>query len=88
MRNNNMSKEMMMQRVREAAFALIDIGLYLDTHPDDEKAMDYYNKYQQINKDVRRAYESTFGPLTSNTVDTCDGWTWVRDPWSWEGGCN
>lgn len=84
---NMNEKESMMQAVREAAFAMIDIGLYLDSHPCDEKAMDYYNKYQQINKEVRREYEDRFGPLTSNGVNTCDGWTWVRDPWPWEGGC-
>ena len=85
---NMNEKESMMQAVREAAFAMIDIGLYLDLHSCDEKAMDYYNKYQQINKEVRREYEDRFGPLTSNGVNTCDGWTWVRDPWPWEGGCN
>ena len=84
---NQMGKEKMMQRVREAAFALIDIGLYLDSHPNDENAMDYYNRYQQINREVRREYEQMYGPLTSNGVDTSDGWTWVRDPWPWEGGC-
>lgn len=85
--HNKMNRETMMQRVREASFALVDIGLYLDTHPDDEKAMDYYNKYQQINKEVRRAYEDSYGPLTSKGVNTEYGWTWVRDPWPWEGGC-
>ena len=82
-----MNRETLLQRVRETEFALVDIGLYLDTHPRDEKAMDYYNKYQQINKELRREYENNFGPLTSNGVDTNDGWTWVRDPWPWEGRC-
>ena len=88
MRNNNMSREMMMQRVREAAFALIDIGMYLDTHPDDEKAMDYYNKYQQMYKEAVRDYEEHFGPIRVNGVNTCDGWTWTEGPWPWEGGCS
>ncbi len=83
----NVSKEKLMQRFRETSFALIDIGLYLDTHPRDEKAMDYYNKYQQINKEIRRDYEAAYGPITFRGVDTGDGWTWVRDPWPWEGGC-
>ncbi len=78
----------MMQAVRESTFALIDTGLYLDTHPDDDKALAYYDKYREINKDVCREYEQCFGPLTIKGVDTCDGWTWVRDPWPWEGGCD
>ncbi len=81
-------KERMLQTVRETGFALIDVGLYLDTHPDDDKAMDYFNKYQQMHKEAKREYEKHFGPLTIRGVDTCDGWSWVRDPWPWEGGCN
>ena len=60
MKNQN-ERECLMQNVREAAFALIDIGLYLDSHPEDEQALDYYNKYQEINKEVRREYEKNFG---------------------------
>lgn len=82
------SKEKKMQAVREAAFALIDIGLYLDSHPDDKNALDYFNKYQQINREVRCEYEETYGPITVSGVNTCDGWTWTQDPWPWEGGCN
>lgn len=84
---NRINKEALLQNIRESGFALVDIGLYLNTHPKDEKAMDYYNKYQQINKELRREYEKNFGPLKMTEVDTCDGWTWVRDPWPWEGGC-
>lgn len=81
------SKKQMLQTISEVSFALVDIGLYLDTHPNDEKAMDYYNKYQQINKELRREYEKNYGPLTSNGVNTMDGWTWTKEPWPWEGGC-
>lgn len=81
-------KESMMQTVRETGFALLDISLFLDTHPNDEKAMDYYNKYQQMNKEARREYERNFGPLNLNSVDTCNGWTWTQEPWPWEGGCS
>ena len=81
-------KENMMQTVRETGFALLDISLFLDTHPNDEKAMDYYTKYQQMNKEARREYEKNFGPLTLSSVDTCNGWTWTQEPWPWEGGCS
>ena len=43
MNNSMMSKKKMMQFVRETGFAMLDAGLYLDTHPCDDKAMDYYN---------------------------------------------
>lgn len=88
MNNNMISREKAMQFVRETCFAVLDIGLYLDTHPCDEKAMDYYNKYQQMHKDAVRDYEKNYGPITMSGVNTCDGWTWTEGPWPWEGGCN
>ena len=40
--NTMISREKAMQYVQETCFAVLDAGLYLDTHPCDEKAMDYY----------------------------------------------
>ena len=37
------SKKAQMKIVRETGFAMLDAALYLDTHPKDEKAMDYFN---------------------------------------------
>lgn len=85
--NSMMSQEKALQFVRETCFAVLDIGLFLDTHPCDEKAMDYYNKYQQMHKEAVRNYEEHYGPLTIDGVNTCDGWTWTEKPWPWEGGC-
>lgn len=83
-----MSKEQKMQAVRETGFALIDAGLFLDTHPCDEKALDYFSKYQQMHKEAVRDYENHCGPITISGVNTCDGWTWTDGPWPWEGGCS
>ena len=58
MNNSMMSKKKMMQFVRETGFAMLDAGLYLDTHPCDDKAMDYYNKYQQMHKEAVHDYEN------------------------------
>ena len=52
--NTMISREKAMQYVQETCFAVLDAGLYLDTHPCDEKAMDYYNKYQQMYKEAVR----------------------------------
>lgn len=88
MNNPVMSEQKMMQFVRETGFAVIDAGLYLDTHPCDESAMDYFNKYQKMHEEAVHDYEKNFGPITVNGVQTCDGWTWTEGPWPWEGGCS
>ena len=88
MENKMISKKKAMQFVRETGFAVLDASLYLDTHPCDEKAMDYYNKYKHMYKEAARDYEKNYGPLRLTGVNTCDGWTWTQGPWPWEGGCD
>ena len=52
MNQNRHSKHQKMTAVREAGFCMIDAGMYLDTHPCDGKAMDYFNRYQQMYKEA------------------------------------
>ena len=37
-------------------FAIIDIGLYLDTHPEDERALCLHRKYSRILKDFKARF--------------------------------
>lgn len=76
-----------MQFVRETGFAMLDAGLYLDTHPCDDAALDYFNKCRQMHNDAVCDYEKNCGPLTIGGVNTDNGWTWTEEPWPWEGGC-
>lgn len=75
----------LLKRVYETGFALDDVGLYLDTHPADRDAMNYYRYAQKLNQEAIRAYEEVHGPLMMNRV-TADKWNWIQDPWPWEGG--
>lgn len=88
MNQNRHSKHQKMTAVREAGFCMIDAGMYLDTHPCDGKAMDYFNRYQQMYKEAVCDYEKHCGPLFLTGIDTNDGWTWTDEPWPWEGGCS
>lgn len=75
----------LMRNVYETGFALDDILLYLDTHPTDQEAMAYYRYAQQANREAVRAYEQVYGPLMITRV-TSDDWSWISNPWPWEGG--
>jgi len=81
----NMTEEAMLRKVYETGFALDDIILYLDTHPMDMDAMNYYQFMRQANEEAVRAYEQMFGPLMANRV-MGGTWSWLDDPWPWEGG--
>lgn len=75
-------KEELMKKIMAYKFAINDMSLFLDTHPDDEKALKYHNDYVcEFNK-LTEQYENEFGPLTFETE--MDSWKWVSDRWPWE----
>ena len=83
------SREMLLKTINEVSFAVDDIKLYLDTHPEDEKALAYYRDKVMVRNEALKEYASCFGPLTIDTADDNCGrsWEWVMQPWPWEGGC-
>lgn len=65
-------------------FALIETGLFLNTHPTDEKALAYFNKLTEERKNAHENYTKNCGPLTLFDGDTKSSWDWVKTPWPWE----
>ena len=83
----NASREAMLLQVDQAGLAVVDANLYLDTHPCDAAAINYYNQMAQAYRDAADAFEAQFGPLTASASNDTAYWSWVNDPWPWEGGC-
>ena len=83
-----LSRSQMLQYINEVSFAVNDISLYLDTHPCDQEAMEYYQKHVAMRKEALRDYAKHYGPLTIDTANDADSdsWEWVMQPWPWEGG--
>ncbi|MBQ8563035.1 MAG: spore coat protein CotJB [Firmicutes bacterium] len=79
-----MNREEMLRKVQEADFVLYDVGLFLDTHPGCQAALEFFDKYQKVYTEAVADYEAQFGPLVAFDVDTTQGWTWVQGPWPWE----
>ena len=36
---NNVTQKEMLSKIKEYQFSIIELGLYLDTHPEDERAL-------------------------------------------------
>ena len=75
----------LLRKVYEASFAVDDVILYLDTHPDDQDALNYYQYVSELRKQAMDAYEAQCGPLMIDEVRSDNYWTWVNNPWPWEG---
>lgn len=74
----------LMQQIFESEFMVIELGLYLDTHPDCAKGLAEYHKYRSSYEMHRAEYEREYGPLTIYSVNSENYWTWINDPWPWE----
>ncbi len=68
------------------AFALQETALYLDGHPSDKRALDYYEKTKADYESELKKYECSNGPLTlsSNEIIKNGTWQWVNTPWPWQ----
>lgn len=65
------------------AFAIQELALYLDTHRDDQEALDLYHGYQRMYAEGTKTYEKMCGPLNHNTLSE-GAYRWLDDPWPWE----
>ena len=79
-------KELLMRQIMEAGFAMDDVALFLDTHPENQDALRYYKAVRDMRDQSMAAYERRFGPLRYTDV-TSMSWNWVTEKWPWEGGC-
>ena len=82
--NEMMNREEMAMQIKAYQFAVTDIALYLDTHPEDEKAICLHREYTRRLKDLRDKYQKVYGPLTIEYP--CNKWRWLEEPWPWERG--
>lgn len=79
-------KDSLFNQLNEVSFAKDDVILYLDTHPMDGNALQFYNEAAAGRMAAKQAYVQKFGPLTTDQVNTENGWIWEQGPWPWEGG--
>lgn len=81
---DRMTRREMEMQIKEYQFAITDIALYLDTHPEDQRALCLHREYARILKDLRDKYQKVYGPLTIEYP--CNKWRWLEEPWPWERG--
>ncbi len=80
MADNN--KRALMRKIQELSFAKVETELYLDTHPENASAIEYYNKILSELDDVMTKYQNEYGPIyAEGTVGK--RWAWVDDKWPW-----
>lgn len=75
--------ELLMQ-ITQCGFILVDINLYLDTHPHDEQALLDFNCYAQQLAVLKERYVEQFGPIENFGGSTSEGyWKWAEQSFPW-----
>jgi spore coat protein JB len=74
-----------LEEIQAIDFALVELTLYLDTHPNDHQAMQQFNEYAQQAMQLKRNFETKYGPLQQYGNSYTDGnWSWGTSPWPWQ----
>lgn len=75
----------LMKSIYEIGFSLDDMILYLDTHPKDTSALEYYQKLRREYQELVKMYTINYGPLFAKNVNNDNYFSWVNRPMPWEG---
>ena len=79
-----MNQKQLLMQIMEVSFAMTEAVLFLDTHPCNTEAMEYYQKMKSLRRDAVKQYEKEFGPLTADSNYNTSEWKWAKTPWPWE----
>lgn len=75
----------LIKELQALEFAGVEFTLYLDNHPDDQRALAEYNMIAQRIEVLKKTYESMYGPLLHYGFSSSGyPWQWVEGPWPWE----
>ena len=81
-----MSKEALMQNIKELSFVKNELALFLDTHPACKTAIDYFHKTCEALDDYTVRLANLGIPTTQGDVISDEKWTWTLEDWPWQSG--
>ncbi|MGE8204361.1 spore coat protein CotJB [Heyndrickxia sp. NPDC080065] len=74
-----------LEELQAIDFVIIELTLYLDTHPGDQDAIQQYNLCIQQRKKIKKEFEKQFGALTHFGYSYSQyPWDWKEAPWPWQ----
>ena len=79
-----MNRDDLLRRISALDFFIVDMNLYLNTHPADRDAMMKFNAVVKEAKELREEYERRFGALMAVSAAGKVPWQWIDNPWPWQ----
>ncbi|MEW8974045.1 MAG: spore coat protein CotJB [Tissierellaceae bacterium] len=80
-----MTREQMdlLVEIMEVGFAITETSLYLNSHPDDSRALQLHNSNCQRYEQLILDYESRYSPLRNISISRYP-WAYIDEPWPWD----
>ena len=73
----------MMKALQALGLAVFETALFLDSHPNNQRALEFYRKNAKAYMALKDRYTSLYGPLTLGD-SAGESWMWVDTPWPWQ----
>lgn len=83
----NNDREKMLLKIQELDFALNDLNLKLDVNPNDKDLYNLFKNYAIELKNLCEKYSKEYEVLEL-IKDVNGKYTWIDEPWPWDGGKN
>lgn len=83
-------REELMTKIMQVSFVIDDLALYLDTHENDEEAVQIFLQKEEERAQLKKEFAELFYPLTRECIPYAkeEGkFGWQCGPMPWEGAC-
>lgn len=70
--------------IQAISFAMEELELYLDTHPNDATAIAQFVQLSQQHDAAEAQFADQYGPIKTSGVKSGAPWGWTATPWPWE----
>ena len=77
-----MSKQSLLRDIQAAHFSLTETRLFLDTHPCDREAMEYYLCQKEKLAELMMQWENVCPDIRKENGAV--RWAWADTPWPWQ----
>lgn len=80
-------RDEVMRELQCVSFAMDELRLFIDTHPDCSEAIALFNEYAAKRKELVSRHNEEISPLGGYDAEDTDCWRWVNNS-AWKGGMN
>jgi len=78
------NRQRLLEEIMKVDFALLDLRLFLNTHPNCPQALSHFHNLTKESKQLKCDFEAKYGPLCSKSDTNDTRFDWIDTPWPWQ----